>query len=217
MATLALPLITAGISGLAGLFGNKNKTTKSTSDTTQNQSGSQSGLNTNIMSELQGNLANTAGYAALQQMRNAGDTSGIVAQGLQKVNEGGDIRSKILKNILASRGLSFSPTASSAVAQGESDRVGQGTEFLSQVPQLQRQMQMDSIKQLMSVFSALPMDTATNQNYSSSGETHTTGTGTQPGSPTAGLLGGFGAGLMAPNSPGGGSNLSSILARMGIK
>lgn len=222
MASLAIPLITSGISAIAGLFGGKPKptttTTNSNSNTTSNQSGSST--TTPQLSDLQQLLSNTAGYGALNKYNGNSSQSlidSIKTAGLQSINNGSQNQQKITSNILASRGLAYSPYAAGALQNPESQRIGQQSQLLQQLPALKQQFDDSNFNNLLSAFKALPTGSQTIGN--SSGSSSTTGSqttvGTPPDQSIPGLLSGLGAGLAAPAA--GGSNLSSILASLGIK
>jgi hypothetical protein len=145
-------------------------------------------------------LASLFGGAAANQFKNgAPDLSAYTANGLQDINKASDIRSKTAANILASRGLSFSPSGAQDLINPESDRLAQSTQFLSQIPLLKRQFQQQNIQGLMDAFKIQPFgqqqDGQTQQTSNTQGTS--TQTGTQQGNPVAGTLSGAGQGLFA--------------------
>lgn len=224
-----IPLVTAGISGLAGLFGGKKQNVPSEqyNNSTSTNTGSQNTSNFSFqnpeLSQGQRDLSNAAIADVIRRFRNGGpDLSGFAAGGLREINNAGDIQNKILDNILASRGQTFSPSASFSKAALESSRIGEGTRFLQTVPLVQRQFQQENLDNILNVFRSLPTaytsGGTTNNNFSNTSETNQRGTQltTNPGNPLAGLFSGLGQGLLAPSSPGGGPNIESILQALGI-
>jgi hypothetical protein len=180
MAAFALPLVGAGISALTGLFGNK-KPQQSTIDQTQSV--------TPNLDPQQQFLQNLIGNTAANQVKNGpGDLSAYEAGGLQNINQAANLKSKTAANILASRGLSFSPSGVQNLINPEADRLNQSSQFLSQIPLLQRQFQQQDLGQLMNAFGIMPKG--------STSITKGTTTGT-PANPTAGLLSGAGQGIFA--------------------
>ncbi len=179
MAAFAAPLIGAGISALTGLFGAKKpQTTTTTSSST-----------TNPVLDANGNaLENQFADDAINMDKAGGpDLSGYTANGLQQINNGANIKQKLLQNTLASRGLSFSPAAATATGNADADRLAQSSQFLSSVPLLKRQFQQQNLQQLMTAFGIIPK-----------GQT-SSGTSTQTGStnPVASTLSGAGQGIFA--------------------
>lgn len=179
MAAFAAPLIGMGISALSGLFGNKKPqqtTTTGSSSTTAD------------LTPQQQMLQSMIGNESINQFRNgAPDLAGYTAGGLQDINKGADIKSKTASNILASRGLSFSPSGVQNLINPEADRLQQSTSFLSQIPLLKRQFEQQNLQQLMSSFGIMPKNTTTK----------TTQTQVGQGNPVAGTLSGAGQGLFA--------------------
>lgn len=263
MAALAAALIPSLISGAAGFFGGKKQnTTTGTQDTTgssqqinhavQTGGGSgtgasrnygsgataNSGVGTNVhnLTPLQQMLATQLGTGASNLANTATDMSGYTNNGLQGINDASGAQSIALKNILASRGLSYSPAAANAEVGNQQNRLNQQTSFLQGIPLLQRAQQERAQTGLVNAFSALPTDTTTtsdtqgtyqnenqgatsfdNSNYSNTdsetdakNKSNTNQTGTVSGNPIAGLLGGLGAGLVSPNGSGG-NNMGSII------
>lgn len=252
MAAFILPIL-AGAAGIAGgLFPPK---TSGTQDTTSSSHGT-SATDTNTLNNGAG-LTNTTGHqvatnehnlspeqqalasaltgGALAQANSATDLSGYRNAGLQQINDASGAQSTALNNILAARGLSYSPAAGNSIIQGEQNRLNQQTSFLQGLPLLQRSLQDKAQAGLVSAFSALPTDTTqtgdstgqASSNFSNTGQSNTTGvqdtsqtghtnqTGTVSGNPLAGGLSGAAAGLAAPSSTGSGSTLGDIIKLFG--
>ncbi len=128
---------------------------------------------------------------------------------MQQINAAADARSKIANNLIASRGLSYSPAATSAQIGNENERLRGSTDFLNTIPLLARQLKGQDISQLISGFSALPTATTAH----TLGTTTQRGTSLVPGNPIASAASGFGAGLFAPQTPGSNNALEQILGR----
>jgi len=261
MAALAAAIIPALISGAAGFFGGKkqqeqkgtqdtNSTGQSINHAVQTGGGSgqtatrnygsgaaaQAGTTTHNLSPFQQSLAQQFTTGAQGLANSAADMSGYTNRGLQDINDASSAQHTALQNVLASRGLSYSPAAGNAEVMGQQNRLNQQSSFLQGIPLLQRELQSKAQAGLVSAFNALPTDTATtqegtyqnesqgagsydNSNYSNTdSETdtkqtgHTDQTGTVSGNPLAGALGGVGAGLMGPNSSSStGNNMGGII------
>lgn len=221
--------IGAGLSGLAGLFGGGKQQKQATNQTTT-QSGSQSGTfnntgtnnfsnfgnqfgsSTPVLSPFQQALARQFTSRAQTLDNQAADMSGYTAGGLEGIDKGAQNANNILNATLASRGLAYSPAASTANTQATLNTIGQKNQFLQQIPLLQRQLQQQSLDQLMKAFQVQPVGTQTTQQTTSGGQQNTSQSGTQnltsnqtsntqgngviSGNPMGGLFGGFGSGLM---------------------
>lgn len=212
MASFVLPLV----SGLAGLFGSSNKsTTNSSSNTagqtqTQNQAQSQSGFNLN---PLQQQLTNAFSGSALNQVNNATNLTPYTQGGLENLQGQGQANQTAISNNLASRGLSFSPAASTALTQNTLNTGNQEQSFLQQVPLLQNQLQTQAQQNAENAMRAPGIATSTSGTSGGTtvNQSGTQGTSTTTGSvnPLAGLLGGLGAGGAAS-----GGSLASILSSL---
>lgn len=198
MAAIAIPLIGSAISGLAGLFGGQQQPTQKVSGTT-------SSTITPNLSPIQISLMNMFTNGLQSRYQQGTDLSGYTAQGLRTINQQGNLQDQATKNILAARGQSFSPAATTADIQNSNSRLAQSSSFLNSIPLLQRQLQGEDLNNLISGFKALPTGQTTQ------GTLNQTSTQTVPGGGIAGLLSGLGAGLFSPTGSGGSSGISSIL------
>jgi len=153
-------------------------------------------------------LEKMIGNESINQYRDGpGDLSGYTAGGLQEINKGADLKSKTASNILASRGLSFSPSSVQNLINPEADRLQQSSSFLSQIPLLKRQFQQQNLQQMMQAFGIMPKATTTTSTQTQTGN---------PANPVAGTLSGAGQGLFAAlpylmgniKKPGSGGNAS---------
>ena len=183
MASLALPLLTTGISALAGLFGAKKPqpvvtNSSSTSTSTPNIGANQQGLIDDFTQGIHKQLQGT-------------DLTGYTGQGLQQINQGANVADKMSQNILAARGLSNSPYAAFLTNQNNNNRLNQSSQFLNQIPLLQQQLRQQAIQQAISGSTAIPFGSTT------SGTSSSTQSG-GGGSGVAGALSGAGAALNAP-------------------
>lgn len=200
---LIAPVIGAGISGLAGLFGGgKQQETKSSKDETQTQNYSQSGTSatTANLNPFQQQLAQLFTKGAIDSYNTGTNLAPYSSAGLQGLAKQGDTQSKIISNILAQRGLSYSPAAATGQIMNTMDIGGKMSNFLSGIPLLAKQLQQQGLDNMMKAFSTQPIttSTATTGTGSSTMTDKMTGTNVQSGNPLAGLFGGIGAGMFAP-------------------
>lgn len=201
MASLALPLI----SGLAGLFGEgpQKSATSQQSSGTQTTNGTTSSNTSPELSSEQQQLANQFGEGLMNQYNQGVDLNPYKAQGLQNIQSGNQAAQKATDNMIASRGLSFSPAAATAQTAQNINSGNQTSSFLNSLPLLQHQLTQQNIQGLISGFSALPTAVSSNgqNNQTQTSNTSTTGNGALSGNPTAGLFSGVGAGLAASGFP----------------
>lgn len=190
MAAFLGPLLGTGISALAGLFGAKKQ---STSDTTSNST------TTPDLSNQQQQLLQSIIAGGENQYNQATDLSGYQAQGLQNINNNANLQSKTVQNLMASRGLSYSPAAVNAIAQPAAAKQSQSSQFENSIPLLQQQLKQSSLQQLMQSFGLIPTASTT------SGTSNTTQTGTV--NPVGAALSGGGAGMYS-------SGLSGLLGNL---
>ena len=207
MAAFAIPLIMGGLGALGGIFGNRPKQTTQTQDMTTSGKESQTGSATGtsemnpVLSALQQTSQDTFLRSLLDRIRSQTDLRGYQAGGIQDINQGYNVKTQALQNMLAARGLSFSPAASTAQMGLESGRLGDITKFNEQMPLIQRQMGIEDINNLIQGFLATPkgsrttsaQDYTTNRDYTS--QSHGTMVGTQPGDMMGGLFQGLGGAI----------------------
>lgn len=227
MATAAiLPII----SGLAGLFGGGKQQQTSGSQTssgTQNVSGGsqsqQFGQTTPNLSPIQQRLAELFSSKSIDFANQAPDLTGYTQGGIEAINNANAGSQAATRNMLAARGLAYSPAYATTATMGDQNRSNQISQFLAQIPLLQRQLQQQGISGLEQAFSTVPVGTTStgsgsttgNQTTTSNGQTNQVGT--VSGNPLAGLFSGLGAGLGAPSSQGNiENNLGDILASLGF-
>lgn len=188
--SLITSLLGTALPALAGAFGSQQSATNNST---------QSSTSTPNLSSQQQELINAIIAHATNQYNQGTDLTGYTSAGLKSINNNSLTQSKVVQNLLASRGLSYSPEAVTALAKPQSDKLAQSSSFLSTIPLLQQQLKETSLQDLMKSFGLLPTATSTSN----------TGTGQQiqSGSPIAGALSGAGAGLFT-------SGLAPILANL---
>lgn len=180
----AVPLAISGISALSGLLANRKKqaeqTSTQTTDTTSAPQYDDKALY----------MRNMLMDQYLDRMRfNEDMFQGYSNEGLRQINQGNDITSRALENILASRGLSNTSAGVSSQVQNQINRGNQQASFLNSIPLLRDQRQQQNILGAGQFFSSLPY--ATHQ----TGTQRSTGTATQPGNALGGMFGSLGTTL----------------------
>lgn len=195
-------LIGTAIGGLAGLFGGGTQGKVQTNGTiTNNQTGSFNTANTTApnFSNLQKALMSQFTSAASSLYNTSTNLQPYESSGMAQINSGSNAAQQAINAQQASQGLSFSPAASTAQTQNTLNRVNQQTQLANSIPLLQRQLQQQSLGQLMQAFQVIPTGTTGTQ----SGTTTQSGTQTQQGTnlvsgnPVAGLFSGLGSGMYA--------------------
>ncbi len=201
MAGFIAPIL-AGVSGLAGLFGGgtqQKQATQTTSSGTQNTTGTNASNTTPNLSPIQQQLINQFSSGAENLANQGTNLNPYTASGLQQIGATGNTNQQNISNTLAAKGLQYSPAAGNAYTQNAINTGNQQSNFLNQIPLLQRQIQQQNIAGLQSAFQVQPTATsstgAQNQTQSSTGTTQ--GNGAISGNPLAGLFGGVGSGLAA--------------------
>ena len=135
--TKAAPLVTAGISTLGQVLGNRKAARTSTSTPT-------------IPAPYQP-LADILRKRAEERLQSSVDLSGYQAGGIQDINQAFSGVQQSIANDLTRRGLASSPTAGTAMTNVELARGGNIAQFLNTLPLLQRQMQGQDIGLAQSV------------------------------------------------------------------
>lgn len=219
MASFVLPII----SGLAGLFGGgKQQQTSGTSSTSGQQNVSSNGQTAPNLSPAQQQLASLFTTQAKQFGSTAPDLTGYTQGGLETINNQNAGAAAATKNMLAARGLGFSPAAATTQTIQDQGRQSQIMQFLSQIPLLQRALQQQGIQTEEGAFSTVPVGQTSSGGSTTTSSGETNQTGTVSGNPLAGLFSGVGSALAAPSAVpvGNGntvpSNLQSILKSLGF-
>lgn len=179
MAAFALPLLSAGISGLAGLFGSKPQTTTTTgtqnTNNTVNLTGQQQALQDNLVNQYTNSLANPA------------NMDGYKAQGLENINNTANANQTAIKNMLAQRGLGFSPAAASSLTANRLNQGAQQSSLLNNIPLMQYQMHQQDLQNASQFSNGMRVGSSTN--------TTSKQTQTGSGNMTGGLFAGVGSGI----------------------
>lgn len=195
--TAAIPLITSGISFLGGLLGNKKKTTTQQTSQTSNQSSNQtsSGSSTAmpVYDPLSGSLKDQLLGQYLQRIQpwNTNALADNYTTGaIQRINSGASTANRLAQQMLASRGLGYSPAAATLENYNQNNRVAQVIQQQNQRPLLADQFAQDRLSQAGQFLASLPTgQTSTSEsstNGTTSGTTTGTGSSTDPGNPLGG-------------------------------
>lgn len=190
MAALAVPLLTSGISALAGLFSKPSKSTTNSSENTSSTTGyNYTPQQQDMIDQL------TQNYNS--RLNGPEDLSGYGATGLQNINQASNNAKTMSNNILASRGLAGSPLAAFSNIAANASQGAQQSSLENSLPLIQRQDQLQSLQGIQNLFSSMPKGSTTTG--SASGTSTTTGAS---GGGAGGLLGGLGAALAGPSGNG---------------
>jgi len=206
-----LPFLMTGLSALAGGLGNREQTQKSTGTSTTHSNQTTTGTS-NV------DTSTTPTYDPLQlQMRNFllnqfynrtnpnainGLVDNYIGQGTNNINASASQQEQALSAALAARGLSYSPVAGQAIAQGQSNRIGQIIGLRNQAPLLNDQLQQSRLTDFSTFLKGLPTGThtvgTTNTTSNTTGDSTTNqqGSVTTPGNVLGGAFGGA-AGMLA--------------------
>lgn len=233
MAALAGVLIPGLIGGIAGLLGGGQQQKTQTSGTitnagtgTFNQGGTTQNTSTPNLSPIQQALIGQFSKGASNLYNSSTNLNPYAASGLEQINQSGDVATKALNNQLAAQGLGNSPAAANAQTMNTLNTVNQGSQFLNQLPLLQRQLQTNALGGLINAFQVQPTGTTQTGQTQQSGSTTSNNTQTQQGTnlisgnPAAGAVSGLGAGLLGPSAYGGPggtqipSNLSNAISSL---
>jgi hypothetical protein len=152
------------LGGLSGLLGNIGSTTGNTSGTTSGTSSSSgTGSSTPVLSDEQQMIANSFGNGLVNQFNQGTNLQPYQASGDQSINQAGNNNAANISNSLASRGLSYSNAAGTALTENRLNTVNQENQFNESIPLLQKQLTSQNLSQLVSGFSALPTGSTTTQ------------------------------------------------------
>ena len=205
-----VPAILSGLGTAAGALSNRPKeiTQKQLQDllTTQERGESFETTQYPFLSDIQNYLQDFLFRRYVDQANRDVDLSGYTATGLQNINRGVEAQKQILNNILAARGLSYSPMAASALTGIEAGRVGQGVNFLNQIPLLRRDIGRQNLADVSGFLQSLPIGTRSTGATQGYGGQRTTGTTTGTTIYPGDILGG---------GIGGGASILSLLYGLG--
>lgn len=174
----AVPLIVSGISALGSYLSGKNKQTQEQNSTVNDTTTSTPTYDPRLLSARDTMLD----FYNNRLNDNQGWMTGYTGKGMRDINRSADLKTQIIQNILAARGLSSSPIGAALAAKQEDDRMRQQVEFMSQIPLLSRQLQTTDADSFAKYIATLP----TGQTQRTVGSR--TGTGYSSGS-TAGAIG----------------------------
>jgi hypothetical protein len=122
-----------------------------------------------------------------------------INQGVGNINNTSNTSEQAIKNLLASRGLSYSGAASTPLANAETQRISDVTNLRNQAPLLQDQLKRQNLTDFGSFLSGLPVGSTSAgtsyQNTQGSQHTDQTGTVTDPGNILGGAVSGAGSAL----------------------
>lgn len=192
-----IPALIAGASALAGALSNKEKNTQQTGSSTTNQSQTSTGAANYSTSPTYDPLQLQMRDFLLKQFYDRAQGGGIndvvnatINGGVNQINRAGNSNEMAVRNMLASRGLSYSPAAAQPLAQVNSDRLAQITQLRNTAPILQDQLQSGRLSDFATFLRGLPTGQTGVSNTASSmeGSSHTDSAGNviQPGN----MLGG---------------------------
>jgi hypothetical protein len=192
-----VPALIAGASALSGFLGNRNQNQNQSGSSTTNQTQTSTGAT---------NFSNTPTYDPMQlQMRDfllkqfygrtqPGAVQGLVDStvnsGVNNINRAGASNEMAIRNILASRGLSYSPAAAVPLANANMDRLGQITQLRNSAPILQDTLESGRLTDFSNFLKGLPTGQSGVANTASfnEGASHTDQAGNVnvPGNPLGG-------------------------------
>ena len=172
----ANPAIGIGIAMAVSAFANwlANRKKKQQQEE-QETSTDESSTTTPFYSPLHQRGINAALNAYLNRLNNPADLRGYELSGLRNINDNSAIRQKTVGNLMASRGLSYSPAGFNPMIGEETRRIGEMTNFENQLPLLRRQFQTEDLSGLGTLVAGLRSGLATTGTRNASGLSTTTG------------------------------------------
>ncbi len=197
MSLTLLPLAITGISALSSLLGGRKKTATQSSTTNSTNTQNVDLYNLPVMSDEASSGFGVGINQLINQVTGDPDLRGYTAQGLRTINKQSDIKRKLLERTLSQRGLAYSPAGAAIQARSDDETTGQTFDFLNSIPLLQRQLQSESIMNLIRAASAVPTGSRQVGTTTQTGTSTTQGTTTQPGDMLGGLFSGLGQGIAA--------------------
>ena len=203
--------------GIAGLFPQEQTTSTSGSSTTNSGTDTNSNYNTYSNQDIS-NLINTINNIIAQQQTQGTatttpnlspatqqfldklvsryedtavrpfDARGYEASQSQNINRNADIASQSANNMMASRGLAFSPASATTAAGIDADRFRQQQQLSAGIPMLSNQMNLQNLGAAASFLNMIPKGSTTSTLGSTSSSQQQTGQqqGQQTGSQTGG-------------------------------
>lgn len=211
-----IPALIAGASALGGLLGNRKQTSQQSGSSTtsgmQDFTGTQSNEFSNLSSPVYDPQQLQMRNFLLSQFYNRTNpetiksiTEAAINQGVNNYNQEYQGAEQALRGNLAMRGLQYSPAGANAEAQLQNSRIGNIIGLRNQAPLLQNQLQESALTDFSNFLTRLPFGTqssgssfgSTSGHQSSTQNTESQGTVTQPGNMLGGLFGGLGSALAA--------------------
>jgi len=159
------PIIGPAISGIGGLLSNTQGARTGTTNSTFNNTYSNTPTETPEFAGFGGMLKDIISKRLSQPV----PMEGYAATGLGNINRNSDLVQQSIKNKLTASGLAGSPIAGNAMLQGELSRGGQATDFMNQLPLVQRQLQNQDFSQALGLYGARPLGSTTTASGTSSG------------------------------------------------
>lgn len=201
-----IPALISGVAGLAGGLLNRPKTTQQNSSSTTNTSQQiNANQNSNVAPVYDPQQLAMRNFLlnAFYQRANSADVDKTVGSyvnsGVNNINSNAQTSEQAIRNVLASRGLSYSGAAATPLANAESSRIGQITDLRNQAPLIKDQLQGKYLTDFASFLSGLPVGQqgsgTSYQNTEGSQHTDQHGTITDPGNILGGAVSGLGSGL----------------------
>lgn len=180
---MAIPwqlLLMGGSSLLGGLLGNRKQEQTSTYSNNSNSTTSSNPVYEGNIRSLRDRLVGDY-MSSLENFDN--DFVGETINGVSNINSGADASSRLMENILASRGIR-GPAAGYAMSMPRIQQQSQTATYLNSLPALKEQRRANLLSGAGSFLSTLPLGNYSSTNTSQSG----TQTGTTPGNMAGGGL-----------------------------
>jgi hypothetical protein len=170
---------TAG-AGVAGAVGNPtNGSSKTNSSSTTTTSGTNTGTQSSnsitspILDGETLDFRNTLMNRYLQSLAPS-DWSGFRLNGLANINQNAQLQDQTTQNILAARGLNYSPVAATAQVQNQANRFGQISTFENDLPLKQMAFDQGRLNDAAGFFRSIPYATGNTSLANIQGNTNST-------------------------------------------
>jgi len=192
----AIPLILSGISALAGGLSNRKSTQQQQSTT--NFSGTDvsdySSTSTPTYDPKALSFRDILINNVLKGMNVIPSEEDILFGNIDSVNNARRLQKILTESNLASRGLSYSPAAGTAIGNVENQRISDIIGAHREAPLQYQQYRQQAMAPALSLFSQIPYGTTQKgtSTTSRSGTQQTSGTTTQPGNVLGGIFGNLG-------------------------
>lgn len=189
----AIPALLSGISGLAGGLNNRPNTGTQTQTGTIGDTSSGTTSSTPTFTPQQQQLSDqlTSGYQS--SLNEDPNLTGYQATGQAQINSGNDARQKAISNIMASRGLSYSPAAGAALGAAKGQGISQSVDFANSIPMLAQQLKLQKLQQAGGFFNSMAHGQTGAFNTNSTRTLNTKTTTNNPGNILGGAVSGVGS------------------------